>query len=716
MKQVIQSSRSGKLEVKEVPIPNPGPQEILVRTTASLISAGTERMLMNFAKKSLLGKAKARPDLVQKVLTKAKSDGINATIKSVLSRLDEPLPLGYSAAGNVLEVGKKIEGLFRVGDRVAIAGAGIANHAEISAVPSNLVAPIPDGVTDEQACYGTLSAIALHAVRNLNSQLGETVAVLGLGLIGQLACQLLGLAGVRVIALDYDQERLNTAVANGIELAINLQIPDLKNRIMSHTSGRGCDGILIAAATASNLPFETAADIARDRAKICLVGSSGTEFPFAQFMRKELSIIVSRSYGPGRYDEDYESRGMKYPEGFVRWTETANLSESLRLMSPNLESRLNVSTLTTHSFDISLAEKAYSIVMDNSEGHLGVILTYDKHKKLVNKDVNFSKSSGKIGPCVLGVIGGGQFARSTLLPEVTKIPDVTLHTLVTKRGSSANYCQKKFGFINASSDEREVLNNPDINSVIVATRHNNHARLTSEALLAGKAVMVEKPLGLNTEEIQSIQTARENSKVFFQVGFNRRFAPLAIKAKAALMSIGGPKFMVFRINAGPIPNDSWIHSPDEGGGRIIGEMCHFIDFARFLADKPIISVMADSPRSDNGPCDDVTVTLRFDGGGLASVVYTSLGDQAFPKENYEIYAGGTVIAIDNFRTLTITSGGKNQKTVNAQNKGHKASISAFFTAVKSGGPAPINEEELLETSRATLAILESLRIGRRIEL
>ena len=486
MKLVIHSSRNGKLEVKEVPAPKPGPQEILVRTTASLISAGTERMVVDFAKKSLAAKAKARPDLVHKVLAKAKTDGVTATFRSVMSRLDDPLPLGYSAAGNVIEVGKKTEGLFRVGDRVAIAGAGIANHAEISAVPLNLAAPIPNGVPDEQACYGTLTAIALHAIRNLNSGLGETVAVLGLGLVGQLACQLLRLAGTRVIALDYNQERVNTAASNGVELAINLQIPDLKNRIMSHTSRRGCDGILIAAATTSNLPFETAADIARDRAKVCLVGSSGTEFPFAKFMQKELSIVVSRSYGPGRYDVDYESRGMKYPEGFIRWTETENLAESLRLMSPNLESSLNVATLTTHSFDISDAEKAYSIILDKSERHLGVILTYDKTNNFCNSGVKFSKTSGKNEACVIGVIGGGQFARSILLPEVEKLPGVTLHTLVTKRGASANYCLRKFGFINASSDERDILDNPDINSVLVATRHHNYRSFGSRQTSDGR--------------------------------------------------------------------------------------------------------------------------------------------------------------------------------------------------------------------------------------
>ena len=538
----------------------------------------------------------------------------------------------------------------------------------------------------------------------------------GLGLVGQLACQLLGLAGIRVIALDYDVERLDTAKKNGVEFAIDLQTPDLKNRVMSHTSGRGCDGILIAAATSSNHPFETAAEIARDRAKVCLVGASGTQFPYATFMQKELSIVVSRSYGPGRYDEDYERRGVKYPEGFVRWTETENLSESLRLMSPTLKSRLDVAALTTHFFDISEAEKAYNLLIAKTESHLGVILTYGNMKEVRKSDIQFSHKLEKVKGCVFGVFGGGKFARSTLLPELSRIPEVGLHTLVTKRGSSANYCQNKFGFTKASSDEKDILENPAINSVLIASRHDSHARLTIEGLAAGKPVLVEKPLGLNTEELHAIRVARENTNAFFQVDFNRRFSPLAIKARDTLAAIGGPRFIVFRINAGSIPIDSWIHSPIEGGGRIIGEMCHFIDLARFFADKPILSVMADSPRSNNGSCDDVTATLRFNDGGLGIVTYTSLGDQTYPKEIYELYAGGSVIAIDNFRTLTITSGGTTKKTSITQDKGHKGSLKAFVAAVNSGGPAPIDENELFETSLATVAILESLRTGQRVEL
>ena len=514
MKQVIQSARTGKLEVKQVPVPKVAAGELLVQTNTSLISSGTERMIVEFARKSLTAKAKARPDLVQKVLTKAKTDGFAETYKAIMSRLDQPLPLGYSAAGAVLEVGAGLEGVFRVGDRVATAGAGLANHAEYNIVPRNLAAPIPEFVPDEEACYGALSSIALHAVRNLDSRLGETVAVIGAGLVGQLACQLLRLGGTRTFALDYDDVRLKIAQSLGAELAIGLHDPDVVKRIISHTLGRGCDGILIAAATSSSHPFQTAAAIARDRAKVCLVGQSGTEFPYAPFMQKELSILVSRSYGPGRYDQDYEGRDMKYPEGFVRWTETDNLVESLRLMSPTATQRLNVASLTTHCFDIDDAENAYRLVTEKSEPHLGVLLTYPKTQDMANQPTRFPEVTATAGTCVLGLIGTGNFARGILLPELSKMSGVTFHTLISKRGVSAEHNQKRFGFTNASADEKDIVDNPAINAVLIASRHDSHARLTVEALSAGKSVLVEKPLGLNREEINAVRMAREESSGF----------------------------------------------------------------------------------------------------------------------------------------------------------------------------------------------------------
>ena len=716
MKQVIQSARSGDLSVRDVPAPKAGRGELLVRSRASLISAGTERMVVEFAKKSLAGKAKARPDLVQKVLSKVKTDGVTATFKAVMSRLDEPLPLGYSASGTVISVGPGLEGDFRVGDRVAMAGAGLANHAEINAVPANLAALIPAGVNDEDAAFGTVGAIALHAVRNLDAKLGEVVAVLGAGLVGQLAAQLLKLSGVRALVLDYDQARLDLATEMGAERALNLSDDNIEDTVKAVTSGLGCDGILIAAATESSEPFATAAAIARDRARVCLVGLSGTEFPYAEFMKKELSIIVSRSYGPGRYDDDYELRGVKYPAGFVRWTETENLAEVLRLMALPEGSGLNAAGLISHRFEIAKAEDAYAMVLEKSEPHMGVVLTYPEADETVPRQ-SFAAPKIAAKPCTLGVIGAGNFARSILFPELRNMSGVALHTIATMRGASADHAQETFGFGQAVTDEAQIIDNPDINAVLIATRHDSHADLTARALKTGKSVLVEKPLGLNRAEIGQVRAARAESDGFFQVGFNRRFAPLARQAKEKLASGSGPKFMVLRINAGDIPPESWLHNEDEGGGRILGEVCHFVDLARYFAASTIQSVQADAARNRDGAADDVTATLRFEDGSLATIAYTALGDTSYPKERFEIYSGGTVLGLDNFRTLTITEGGATRnRSGGGQDKGFKNALTAFTGAVASGGPAPIDEGELIESSLATLAIMESLQSGYRVDL
>ena len=715
MKQIIQSARSGKLEVKNVPAPRADKGEILVRTHASLISAGTERMVVNFAKKSLVSKAKARPDLVTKVLNKAKNDGIKPTISAVMAKLDSPIPLGYSAAGTIISVGPELEGSFQVGQRVAMAGAGIANHSEINAVPANLAVPIPHDVTDDEAAFGTMGAIALHAIRNLDSKLGEVVAIFGAGIIGQIATQLLSLSGVRVIVLDYDETRLDLAQKLGAEKCYNLEAGDINTNIINLTKGIGCDGILIAAATDSNEPFTIAADIARDRARVCLVGMSGTAFPYAEFMKKELSIIVSRSYGPGRYDQDYEERGIKYPIGFIRWTETENLAEIMRLLSPSSKNRLNLSPLITHHFNINQADDAYKMIIKKAVPHLAVILHYPETIDQIPTKISPSKiiSNG----CVLGVIGAGNFARSTLLPELKKISNISLNTIVTKSGASANFAQNNFGFETAATNEAAIMDNKEINAVLIATRHDSHAELTIRALSKGKAVLVEKPLGLTKEELSSVKEARENSNSFIQVGFNRRFAPLTKKICDILRELEGPRFMVFRINAGNSPPDNWIHNPKEGGGRIIGEMCHFIDLARHFSNSKLTTIQASSARNSIKTSDDITANLQFENGSLATIAYTSLGDPGFPKERYEIFTGRNVIVLDNFKNLSVTANGSTKNyTSRNQDKGFRDELIAFRDTVAKGGPGIIDENEFFETSYGTLAILESLQTGLTIKL
>lgn len=718
MKQIIQSARTGKLALREVPEPKVKGGHLLVRTRASLISAGTERMVVEFARKSLVGKAQARPDLVRKVLDKARRDGVGATLKAVMARLDEPLPLGYSAAGEVVAVGTGLEGLYRVGDRVAVAGAGLANHAELNVVPRNLAARLPDGVPYEEACFGTLGAIALHSVRNLEAGLGDVVAVLGVGLLGQLAVQFLALQGCRAVALDYNPDRLALAKRLGAEAGFQLGQPGIEEAIRALTDGRGCDKVLIAAATESSEPFEIAAAVARDRAKVVMVGLTGTTFPYAAFMKKELSLVVSRSYGPGRYDPDYEGRGVKYPEGWVRWTETENLAETLRLMAGPAGRRLDVGALTTHTYALEEAEKAYVLVTEATEPHLGVVLTYaGEARPQAAPAVLPVRKALPAGRCVLGVVGAGNFARTVLLPELKRLPGVELHTLATQRGATSDHGRQTFGFAHAAADEAAVFDNPEINAVLIATRHDSHAAMTARALAAGKHVLVEKPLALSLEEINRVAEARNGSDAFFQVGYNRRFAPLAIKVRERLARASGPKFVVIRINAGHVPPESWVHAADEGGGRVLGEVCHFVDLARYFVGSPIVSVQADAAQAAKGGADDVSASLRFADGSLAMLAYTGLGDSAYSKERYEAYADGAVLALDNFRSLTLTENGRSRNLgAKVQDKGFHGSLAAFVKAVVEGGKPPIDEAELIETATATVLVLESLRRGERLDM
>jgi predicted dehydrogenase len=718
MKQIVQSARSGKLKLTEVPAPQARPGHLLVATRASLISAGTERMVVDFARKSLAGKARSRPDLVRKTLDKARRDGIAATFRAVLARLDEPLPLGYSAAGEIIAIGAGLEGVFTIGQRVAVAGAGLANHAEFNLIPRNLAAPIPDDVRDEEACFATLGAISLHAVRNLQAALGDIVAVIGVGLVGQLAVQLLALQGARVVAFDYDPARLALAARHGAALVCNLAEPGAQAAIASFTAGQGCDAVLIAAATESSEPLEFAAEAARDRARLCVVGKTGTEFPYAAFMKKEIQLVVSRSYGPGRYDEDFEGSGVKYPIGFVRWTETENLRECVRLMSPSLPHRLDVGALITHRFPFARAEEAYELVVGNTKPHLGVVLGYDAAAARAPAQPitrAFPAPRPAPGRCVLGVIGAGSFARAVLLPELAKRKDVMLRTIVTQRGLNAEHASKQFGFAQCATEVDAVLGDPDINAVLIATRHASHAALTARALAAGKSVFVEKPLALDRAGIAEIAAARTTAPGFFMVGFNRRFAPMIVRARAHLAKHAGTKLLVLRVNAGALPAESWINAAAEGGGRILGELCHFVDLARCLVGADIIAVQADAGAVKAGVCDDLAATLHFADGSLATIVYTALGDAAFSKERFELFAGGTVVTIDNFLTMSVTANGKTRGETarSGQDKGHAAELAAFIAGIATGKP-PIDEGELVQSSLATIAVLDSLREGRRV--
>ena len=721
MKQIVQNARSGRLAVETAPDPQSQAGHLLVRTRTSLISAGTERLAVRFARKSLIEKAHARPDLVRRTIGKLKRDGLAETAAAVMARLDEPLPFGYSAAGVVVDVGAGLGGRYRTGQRVAIAGAGLANHAELNAVPENLVAPVPDDVADDEACYATVCAIALHGVRLTRPELGAWCAVIGVGLVGQLAAQLLALSGARVLALDFDRGRLELAERLGAEAICDLTDGDPRTAAMAATDGLGCDAVVIAAATESSAPLETAAQIARDRATVSLIGNVGTAFPYREFVRKELTIKVSRSYGPGRYDPDYEKRGMKYPPGFVRWTETENLKTALDLMRAGRDRRLNVGALTTHRLSFDRVQAAYSMVADGTEPHLGVVLRYDesgpREHDAPPPPPPARRSFAKRERCVLGVVGAGQFARAILLPALKAMPNCELHTVVAARGVSAEHSRRRFGFARAATDEDAVFDDPDVNAVLLATPHDLHARQTSRALNAGKHVFVEKPLALTREELREAAAAARASGAFFQVGFNRRFAPLSLIAKKRLAGLPGRRHILLRVNAGPPPEDSRLCDADEGHGRILGEACHFIDFGAFLAGAPVVAVQAEAAGS-GAPCEDVTIICDLADGSLATVFYTALGDTARGKELIEAYAGGVVVEIEDFRRLTATGNGRVRKKRirGRQDKGHRAELQAFVDAVIAGGRPPVDEAQLLNSSLATLAVVESLAKGARVVL
>ena len=721
MKQVVQNAGSGELTLRTVPNPQVKPGHLLVRSRASLISAGTERQAVEFARKNLVEKARARPDLVRKTIDKFRRDGLAETVRAVMTRLDEPTPLGYSASGVVAEVGAGLEGRYRPGQRVAVSGAGWANHAEWNAVPENLAAPVPDGVADEEACYAAVCAIALHGVRLTRPELGAWCAVIGVGLVGQLAAQFLTLSGVRVLALDFDPGRLELAERLGAERTCDLEGGDPEAAAMEATDGLGCDAVVIAAATESSTPFETAARVARDRGVVSLIGRTGTGFPFREFMRKELTVTASRSCGPGRYDPDYEKRGMKYPPGFVRWTETENLKTSLDLMRPGRGRRLDPGALTTHRFPFERAQAAYALVVGGAEPHLGVVLRYDEAEPAAHRVHPEPAAAGRTFAarerCVLGVVGAGTFARTTLLPALKKIPHCELHTVATSRGVSAEHVQRRFGFVRATTDEDAVFDDPDINGVLLATPHSLHAGQTVRALNAGKHVFVEKPLALTREELREVAATGRSSPAFFQVGFNRRFAPLSLAAREHLATLPGRRHILLRVNAGRLPEDHWQADANEGRGRILGEACHFIDLGAFLAGAPMISVHAEAAVGGD-PCEDVTIIGELADGSLVTVFYTALGDAAHGKELIEAYAGSSVVRIEDFRQLTVAGKGRvrKKKRRRAQDKGHGAELRAFVDAVVAGGPPPIEEAQLLNSSLATIAVPESLAKGARVVL
>ncbi|MGQ9771554.1 MAG: bi-domain-containing oxidoreductase [Thermogutta sp.] len=702
MKQLIQSLRDGKLELAEVPPPALQPEGILVRTHYSLISAGTERMVVRLAKKSLLGKARERPDLVRKVWAKLKRDGLWATWQSVAQQLDRTLPLGYSCADKVIQVGECASG-FEVGMPVACAGAGHANHAEINYVPALLAAPVPARVSLESAAYATVGAIALQGVRNADCRVGETVAVIGLGLLGQLAVQLLKAAGCLVVGCDPSPSRVELAKENGADLALSsIDGEALARAYRQFTRGRGVDAVLITAATASNAPVELAAEIARDRARIVMVGVTGMNIPRKPYYEKELTFIVSRSYGPGRYDPNFEEHGQDYPIGYVRWTETRNLEAFLDLVA---QGKINPEPLTTHRFPIDRAEEAMELILRSKEPYLGVLLEYPHETPLPAGRIELPhvarppRQSTTVG---ISFIGAGSFARSVLLPILAKLPQVRFRGVVTASGISARDAGRKYGFAWCATTTEEILADEQTDVVFIVTRHSQHADLVCRALEARKAVFCEKPLGVTEEQLERVRKTLTETGGLLMVGFNRRFAPLAAELKRFFAG-RGPLSMTYRVNAGPIPPDHWLNDPAEGG-RIIGEACHFFDFFAYLTDSHPVEYFRLSPRHVRRQ-DDGQFLVRYADGSVGHLIYTTVGSPSFSKERLEVHAGGATAVLEDFRGLCIDDGRRTRRfKLRRGDKGHRAELQAFLNCVIHGSPPPIPPEILLETSRLTLTV------------
>ncbi|MEW6566640.1 MAG: bi-domain-containing oxidoreductase [Chloroflexota bacterium] len=717
MKQLIQDIRSGETSVVDVPVPTPPPGMVLVRTAASVVSVGTERTLVEFAGKSLIGKARSRPDLVRQTLDKARREGILTTLEAVQNRLDQPMPLGYASAGAVAEVGPGTTG-FRVGDRVACAGAGYAVHGEYAVVPMNLLARLPDTVDFESGAFATLGAIALHGFRLGEPQVGESVAVIGLGVVGLLAVGVAQAAGCRVFAIDIDPARVARARRMGAHAVVRAEA---EPAAASFTQGQGFDLVLICAHTAGSDPVELAAAIARDRGRVVATGLVGLDLPRKPFYDKELQFVVSRSYGPGRYDPDYEEGGHDYPLGYVRWTEARNLAAFVGLLA---EGKIDVHSLITHRFPIERAAEAYRLISGEvGQPFLAVVITYPEAQAAapaVERKVAISSRPPSPTSLVrLGVVGAGSFATGVLLPALRKMAAIELVGLASATGIKAQAVARRFGFRFAATDEAQVLGDPSINTIAIVTRHGLHARQTLAALQAGKHVFCEKPLALTRPDLEALLQAVTSSDRLLMVGFNRRFAPMAVRMKQFLESSGEPMAMHYRVNAGPLPPNHWVYDPEQGGGRILGEVCHFIDFLTFLTGSLPVRVQAlGLPDSGRYQEENVLVSLEFADGSLGSVAYLANGDRSFPKERVEAFAAGRVAVLDDFRRLDLIADGRRRtwRSYLRQDKGHRAEWESFVRAVACGGPPPIPYSQLFSVSLAALGALESLRTRQPIRI
>lgn len=705
MKQVTQNLRTGHTSLEEVPAPMVRKGTLLIRATHSLVSLGTERMLVEFGKASLIDKARQQPEKVQMVLGKVRTEGLLPTLEAVFNKLEEPLPLGYCNVGTVEQIGEGITG-FAIGDRVASNGA----HAEFVVVPQNLVARIPYNVSNEEAAFTVIASIGLQGVRLTNPTLGETVVVIGLGLIGLLTAQLLKANGCRIIGTDVDAEKLKVAEELGI-ISFNSREGDVVKFVEGQTNGIGADAVLITASAKSNDIISQAARMSRKRGRIVLIGVVGLELNRSEFYEKELSFQVSCSYGPGRYDEDYEQRGRDYPLPYVRWTEKRNFEAVLQAISSG---QLSVKPLITERVPLEQYEQIYGNIGQSKS--IASIIEYPAYNPSpIQHTVKLADHTFAGQKGVLGVIGAGNFTKMTMLPALKKT-GAFFKTIASAGGITGTALGKKYGFASSSTDYHDIINDTEIDLVLVTTRHNAHARQVAECLRSNKHVFVEKPLALNDEQLQEVIDAYKGaSNVSVNVGFNRRFSPHSVNVKRSLGK--GPMQIIATMNAGFIPANSWVHDMDSGGGRIVGEACHFMDLCTYFTSSRIIAVCMNSMgRNPNINTDNASILLKYEDGSNAVINYFSNGSKSYPKERIELYSQERTAIINNF-TRSEGFGFKGFKSLKTSlDKGHKAQFAELIARVQKGGQALIPFDELVNTTRASFAAVQSLKENRWVDV
>lgn len=709
MEQLTQKLKDGETKIVDVPFPQCGPRMVLVRNHFSVISAGTEGATANSARKSLLAKAKERPQQVKQVLDVLKKQGMVQTYRAVTKKLEAYSPCGYSSAGVVIEVGDEVSG-FAPGDKVACAGVGYASHAEVVAIPVNLCVKLDSAANLADAAYNTLGAIAMQGVRQAGLHLGDTVLVSGLGLIGQLAAQLCRASGCRVIGMDVSPAAVKKS-GRFLDLALERNQVGVEEEIDDFTGGAGVDAVIIAAATSSLDPINFAGKIARRRAAVVILGAVPTGFDRDNYYQKELTLKMSCSYGPGRYDLDYEEKGLDYPVEYVRWTEKRNMEAFQQLL---LDGKINVKDLTTHRFPFEGASKAYDMIVNKTEPFTGIVLEYDVAKDIRPGIIPIAARDSNEPNTNVGVafIGAGSYAQGNLLPNLP----ATIHkiTVLTNSGTTSRRVAERFGFTSCTDQESDIFDNPKVNTVFIATRHESHAAYVKQVLEHGKHVFVEKPLALTVGELQMVEDAWRTSGKELMVGFNRRFAPLSSKLKKAVGN--GPMSMLYRVNAGNIPAGTWIQDMEIGGGRIIGEGCHFIDYMSWVCGSLPVRVYASAIPDANGHNDTVNINLEFANGSTGVVAYYANGSKALTKEYFEVHHAGCSAILKDFRELEIFGRHRAKLKAWSQNKGQKQMVEAFVENIRHGSTSLINFAELRAVTLCSFAVLTSLREKSPVEI